>query len=202
MGCGEVIGFLEGKLFRREADRIIVMVGGVGYQIAISFQTFCSLPQTGETVSLEIYHHVKEDRNELYGFTSIREKELFEKLISVSGIGPKTGLGVLSPHPAGEVASAIDSEDVSFLTRIPGIGKKTAQRVILELKGKLAHDESETAEALSGISGFRDDALNVLINLGYKKGQAEKVVDGVLAVSEPEDFEDMMKKVFDRMGGG
>jgi len=201
VGCGGVIGFLEGKLFRKEADRIILMAGGVGYQVAISFQTFCSLPQTGEPVSLEIYHHVKEDRSELYGFASLREKELFEKLISVSGIGPKTGLGVLSPHPAGEVAAAIDSEDISFLTRIPGIGKKTAQRVILELKGKLAHDESEMTELSPGASGFRDDALNVLVNLGYKKSQAEKVVDAVLVDSDPEDFEEMMKKVFDQIGG-
>ncbi len=196
-----MIAFLEGILFRKEAARIIVLTGGVGYQVAVSFQTFCSLPQTGEPVSLEIYHHVKEDRSELYGFSSIRGKELFEKLISVSGIGPKTALGVLSPHPAGEVAAAIDSEDISFLTKIPGIGKKTAQRVILELKGKLAHDESEMAEVLAGVSAFRDDALNVLVNLGYKKSQAEKVVDAVLLVSEPEDFEDMMKKVFDRIGG-
>ena len=197
-----MIGFLEGKLLRRETGRIILLTGGVGYELAISFQTFCSLPQAGETVSLEIYHHVKEDRNELYGFLGLREKELFEKLISVSGIGPKTALGVLSPHPAGEVAAAIDNEDLSFLTKIPGIGKKTAQRVILELKGKLAHDEVEAAGEISGSSAFRDDALNVLVNLGYKKSQAEKVVDGVLAVSEPEDFEDMMKKVFDQIGSG
>ncbi|NOY22921.1 MAG: Holliday junction branch migration protein RuvA [Acidobacteria bacterium] len=197
-----MIGFLEGILFRKEVGRIIVLTGGVGYQVAISFQTYCSLPQTGEPVSLEIYHHVKEDRSELYGFSFIRGKELFEKLISVSGIGPKTALGVLSPHPAGEVAAAIDSEDISFLTRIPGIGKKTAQRVILELKGKLAHDESEIAEASAGVPGFRDDALSALVNLGYKKSQAEKVVDAVLLVSQPEDFEDMMKKVFDQIGGG
>ncbi len=195
-----MIAFLEGKLFRKDANRIIVMVGGVGYRVAISFQTFCGLPETGDSVTLEIYHHIKEDRSELYGFNSLREKELFEKLISVSGIGPKTALGVLSPHPVDEVARAIENEDVSFLTRIPGIGKKTAQRVILELKGKLAHEEPEN-KPVSGIAtAFREDALNALINLGYKKGQAEKVVDAVLAESSPEDFEEMMKRVFDRIG--
>jgi len=195
-----VIGFLEGKLFRKDADRIILLSGGVGYQVSVSFQTYCSLPSLGEGVSLEIYHHIKEDRSELYGFVSIREKELFERLISISGIGPKTALGVLSPHPAADVAAAIDNEDISFLTRIPGIGKKTAQRVVLELKGKLARDESEKTAESRGTSAFREDALNALMNLGYKKTQAEKVVDAVLSVSEPEDFEDMMKKVFDRIG--
>lgn len=195
-----MIGFLEGRLFRKEPDHIILMTGGVGYHVAVSFQTYCELPDVNADVALEIYHHVKEDRSELYGFASVREKALFEKLITISGIGPRTALGILSPHPASQVEAGIESEDVTFLTKIPGIGKKTAQRVILELKGKLALPSSDDTSPVEDGSMLREDALNVLVNLGYKRLQAEKTVDTVLKEHNPDDFEDLLKLVFESLG--
>jgi len=202
VGCGAVIGYLEGTLFRKQPDRVLVLTGGVGYQVSVSFQTFCGLPDAGQAVKLEIHHHVKEDRSELYGFLDMREKALFEKLIGVSGIGPKSALGILSPHPAAEVAAAIEAENISFLTKIPGIGKKTAQRVVLELKGKLdGAVASETVPVPVASLAVRDDALGVLVNLGYKQTQVEKVLDSILGEQPTDDFEDLLKRAFERLSG-
>ena len=196
-----MIGYLAGTLFRKAADRVIIDCGGVGYQVHISFQTFCELPETGEAVALEIYHHVKEDRSDLFGFRSVREKTLFEQLIGVSGIGPKTGLAMLSPQPAVELEAAIEGENVDFITRIPGIGKKTAQRVVLELKGKLKLDAEDVAVtgAAGAVHAMRMDALGALVNLGYKAQQVEKVLDAVLKEHEPTDFEELLKHAFERL---
>ncbi len=193
-----MIGHLRGSLFRKTPESLIISCNGVGYQVNVSFQTFCEMPEVGDDVSLEIYHHVKEDRSELYGFTTIREKEMFVQLIGVSGIGPRTGLAILSPHPVSEVEAAIEGENVTFLTKIPGIGKKTAQRVILELKGKLrSEEEGDVPGAVP--HAMREDALGVLVNLGYKSSQAEKVLDGVLREHTPEDFEGLLKLAFDKI---
>ena len=198
-----MIGYLEGTLQRKAPEAIIINCGGVGYQVHVSFQTFCELPEVGQPVALEIYHHVKEDRSDLFGFLNLREKTLFEQLIGVSGIGPKTGLAMLSPQPAVELEAAIEGENVDFITRIPGIGKKTAQRVVLELKGKLKLDAEDAAAtgAAGTVHAMRMDAVGALVNLGYKAQQVEKVLDAVLKEHEPADFEELLKHAFERLSG-
>ena len=198
-----MIGHLAGDLLRKTPDSVILSCGGVGYLVHISFQTFCELPEAGSSIALEIYHHVKEDRSDLFGFLNVREKALFEQLIGVSGIGPKTGLAMLSPQPATELEMAIENENVEFITKIPGIGKKTAQRVVLELKGKLKLEPADVEAA--GVAGtkhaMRQDAVGALVNLGYKAQQVEKVLDAVLKEHEPTDFEELLKHAFDRLSG-
>ncbi len=170
-----MIGWLTGTV--RELDptgSVLLETHGVGYDVAVSMQSLCSLKQ-GETASLYIHTHVREDQLTLFGFLSIRERELFRKLNTVSGIGARTALNLMSGMPAAELLQAIDNADDIAIARTPGIGKKTAQRLILELKGKLATEESGRAALPDEISDIR----SALLNLGYKPAQIDKVLKDI-----------------------
>jgi holliday junction DNA helicase RuvA len=170
-----MIAHLRGKLLVKHPNQAIVETGGVGYDIAISVPTFSDLPAQGSEVALHIHTHVREDQISLYGFMRPSEKTLFEKLLTVSGIGPKLAITILSGMAADEMTGAIRGNDVVKLTKIPGIGKKTAERMVLELRDKLPKPETETA-APTTISPVEEDVLSALMNLGYQRPVAEKAL--------------------------
>lgn len=171
-----MIAHLRGKLLVKHPNQAIVETAGVGYDVTISVPTFSDLPGAGSEVALHIHTHVREDVIALYGFLRISEKALFEKLISVSGIGPKLAITTLSGMPADEMVAAIRSNDVARLTRIPGIGKKTAERMVLELRDKLPEAGPSAAPAVTAMGAVEEDVLSALINLGYQRQAAEKAL--------------------------
>jgi Holliday junction DNA helicase RuvA len=174
-----MIAHLRGKLLAKHPNQAIVEAGGVGYDVTISVPTFSDLPQVGSEVALHIHTHVREDIIALYGFLRSAEKKLFEKLITVSGIGPKLAITILSGMAADEMVNAIRGNDIARLTRIPGIGKKTAERMVLELRDKLAVEKiGETAVAPT-LSPVEEDVLSALVNLGYQRAAAEKALTSV-----------------------
>jgi Holliday junction DNA helicase RuvA len=168
-----MIAHLRGTLLAKHPNQAIVETGGVGYDVTITVPTFSDLPNAGSEVSLFIHTHVREDQLALYGFLRPAEKQLFEKLITVSGIGPKLAVTILSGMPADEMTGAIRGNDVARLTRIPGIGKKTAERMVLELRDKLpvAGPEPVPVPAMSAVE---EDVLSALVNLGYQRAAAER----------------------------
>jgi holliday junction DNA helicase RuvA len=172
---GSMIAHLRGKLLAKHPNQAIVETGGVGYDVTISVPTFSDLPGVGSEVALHIHTHVREDVIALYGFLRVREKQLFEKLITVSGIGPKLAITILSGMAADEMVAAIRGNDLARLTRIPGIGKKTAERMVLELRDKLPTGMGE-AQVVSKLSAVEEDVLSALANLGYQRTAAEKAV--------------------------
>jgi len=174
-----MIAHLRGKLIARHPNQAIVETGGVGYDITISVPTFSDLPPTGSEVALYIHTHVREDQLALYGFLRSEEKQLFEKLLTVSGIGPKLAITILSGMPADEMVNAIRGNDVARLTKIPGIGKKTAERMTLELRDKLPPAGEQAAAAVALLSPVQDDVLSALVNLGYQRPAAEKVLSSI-----------------------
>jgi len=175
-----MIARLAGKISSKKPGQIILDVGGVGYLITIPLYTFYKLGDDGSSTTLEIHTHVREDALALYGFCTPLEKELFEHLISVSGIGPKIGITILSGMEAEELIQAIEEANADMLTSIPGLGTKTASRVILELKDKVhrlraAVPASQRARAFPQ-QAVVEDALSALLNLGYKKNDAERAI--------------------------
>ena len=189
-----MIAYLQGKLAFVSPTDVIIDCNGVGYRVNISLFTYGSLPKQ-ENIKLHIYYHVKEDGHTLYGFTTEEEKMLFSHLISVSGIGPSTGRMILSYANPNELRSAIVNEDVALIKSIKGIGPKSAQRLILELKDKLVKDG--VSPDLSGTNNNteRNEALSALLMLGFPKPGAEKAIDGVIKSSdEPLSVEDLVKK--------
>jgi holliday junction DNA helicase RuvA len=172
-----MIAHLRGKLLVKHPNQAVVDVGGVGYDVAISVPTFSDLPAVGSEVSLHVHTHVREDQIALYGFLRAPEKQLFEKLIGVSGIGPKLAITILSGMATDEMVAAIRGSDVARLTRIPGIGRKTAERMVLELRDKLAAPVVGGEPAVPALSGIEEDVLSALMNLGYQRAAAEKVLE-------------------------
>src|ERR1700719_1261816 len=168
-----MIAHLRGKLLAKHPNQAIVETGGVGYDVTISVPTFSGLPGVGGEVSLHIHTHVREDLIALYGFLRPSEKLLFEKLITVSGIGPKLAITILSGMAADEMVGAIRGGNVSLLTRIPGIGKKMAERMVLELRDKLPAGGTEPVAAGPATSAVEEDVLSALVNLGYPRPLAE-----------------------------
>ena len=171
-----MIAHLRGKLLTKRPNQAIVEIGGVGYDVAISVPTFSDLPNVGSEIALHIHTHVREDLIALYGFLRSAEKQLFEKLITVSGIGPKLAITILSGMPADEMVGAIRGNDVARLTRIPGIGKKTAERMVLELRDKLPCEGISAAAPVPTISPVEEDVLSALVNLGYQRAAAERAL--------------------------
>jgi Holliday junction DNA helicase RuvA len=175
-----MIALLTGKIAQKSPEFIILDVNGVGYRVQIPFSTYYELPEEGGTVSLNIYTHVKEDAISLYGFRTVAEKNFFQLLISVSGIGPKVGKDILSNCQVPDLSSAIQRSDISRLCAIPGIGRKTAERLVLELKEKVqkldssAPSQEEGRSTLS--SGILDDVASALVNLGYKEAVVKKAL--------------------------
>jgi holliday junction DNA helicase RuvA len=173
-----MIAFLRGRLIAKTPNRAIVECGGVGYDATISVATFTSLPVEGAEARLHIYTHVREDQIALFGFAEPNEKRMFEKLLTISGIGPKLAITVLSGIDTDRLVTAIRASDHASLTRIPGVGKKTAERVVLELKDKL-EDMAVAPAAGAGpsLGPVADDVLSAMVNLGYARPVAQKAIE-------------------------
>ena len=174
-----MIAYLRGRLIARHPNQAVVETGGVGYDVMISVPTFLDLPPLGGDVALHIHTHVREDQLALYGFVKAEEKQLFEKLITVSGIGPKLAITILSGMAAHELGNAIRGNDVARLTKIPGIGRKTAERLVLELRDKLQVLGPEAPPSIGALSSVQEDVLSALVNLGYQRTVAEKAIASV-----------------------
>ena len=174
-----MIAHLRGKLIEKHPNQAVVETAGVGYDVTISIPTFSELTSVGSEVALHIHTHVREDQLALYGFGRPEEKQLFEKLITVSGIGPKLGITILSGMPADDMVSAIRRNDIARLTRIPGIGKKTAERMVLELRDKLRPQGADQVREVPSLSATQEDVLSALVNLGYQRAAAEKALSSV-----------------------
>ena len=174
-----MIAHLTGKLSSKAPDHCVIDVNGVGYRVTLSLSTFSALPGIGEPVSLTIHTHVREDQLTLYGFGTAEERSLFTRLISISGVGPKTALALLAGLSAAHLIETIGSEDMARLATIPGVGKKTAERIVVELKDKLARNMLAFSPSLSSSSsagGMYEDALSALTNLGYHRSVAENAL--------------------------
>lgn len=174
-----MIAQIRGTVIEKHPTRVMVDVGGIGYEIWISLSSHDKIGRIGETVTLQTYMHVREDIMQLYGFATFEEKELFLLLISVSGVGPKSALGILSSLTAADLRHAIATENVDFLTAAPGVGKKTAQRIVVDLKEKVSKMvgivDVETITP-SSVAGLTDEALIALTSLGFAKAVADKAV--------------------------
>jgi len=175
-----MIAWLRGSVQRKTADSVIIDVSGVGYLVNIPVSTLGEVPEPGDQISLHIHTHLREDSLSLFGFATELEKELFQLLLGISGIGPKLALSVLSGLAAPDLLAAIGSSDDATLCAIPGIGKKTAARLCLELKDKVRQlapeAQLQTEAGASVLSGHLDDAVSALVNLGYKRPIAEDAV--------------------------
>ena len=189
-----MIAHLRGKLLAKHPNQAVVETGGVGYDVTISVPTFSDLPAVGAEVALHIHTHVREDLIALYGFLRPSEKLLFEKLITVSGIGPKLAITVLSGMAAADIVGAIRGNDVARLTRIPGIGKKTAERMVLELRDKMPEAGTPSAPAVAGMSAIEEDVLSALVNLGYQRAAAEKALAAVVKNGKSGSFDAMFRE--------
>ena len=186
-----MIAHLRGKLLTKHPGQAIVETAGVGYEVTISVPTFSELPAVGSEVALHTYTHVREDIIALYGFMRPAEKRLFEKLLTVSGIGPKLAITILSGMAADEMAGAIRGNDVARLTRIPGIGKKTAERMVLELRDKLPAEGPEPSGRV--MTAAEEDVLSALVNLGYQRPAAEKAVSALSKNGKTGSFDGMFR---------
>ena len=189
-----MIGHLRGTLLEKRPNEVVIEAGGVGYEIQIPISTFTALPEEGKNVALRIHTHVREDALALFGFFTIQERAVFERLISVSGIGPKLAITVLSGLATADLVAAIRTGDVAKLVRIPGVGKKTAERIVLELKDKLPGDEvisqgAPVTDAVSGWNSVDRDVLSALQNLGCSRAAAEEAVRKTKEKGAPDEFE-------------
>jgi Holliday junction DNA helicase RuvA len=189
-----MIAHLRGTLLFKHPNQVVVETSGVGYEVNISVPTFSELPPNGSEVALHIYTHVREDLIALYGFLRLTEKQLFEKLITVSGIGPKLAITILSGMAANEMAGAIRGNDLARLTKIPGIGKKTAERMVLELRDKLPETSGTAASAVPAISAMEEDVLSALVNLGYQRAAAEKALASAVKSGKSGSFDAMFRE--------
>jgi holliday junction DNA helicase RuvA len=192
-----MIAHLSGKLLSKQPNQVIVDVNGVGYEVHVPLSTFYELGEVGSPVQLRIYTHVREDTIALFGFKSAKEKLMFEQVTSISGIGPKLGITILSGMPADELVVAIRQSNLARLTSIPGIGKKTAERLVVELRDKLTKVGAVSAgeqAATATVSQPQDDVISALVNLGYAKPSAEKAVQTVVSTSKIElVFEELLR---------
>ena len=201
-----MIAFLRGRLGEKQPNRIIVDVGGVGYDVAVPLSTYYTLGNPGTDVALRVHTHVREDTLALYGFSTALELQIFERLIGISGIGPKLALAVLSGIDVADLVRAVQAGDVGRLTAIPGIGKKTAERIGLELKDKLPTglvDEAAAGTEAGAPGGeLRQDLLSALLNLGYHRPLAEKAVEAALARVESPAFETVLRQALRELARG
>jgi Holliday junction DNA helicase RuvA len=195
-----VIAHLRGSILEKHPNRIVLDVNGVGYDVFVPLSTFYGLGDLGAAVALRIHTHVREDALVLYGFATLLEQELFERLISVSGIGPKVGLAVLSGIEPHDLIAAIERGDLARLTAIPGVGKKTSERIVLELKDRLPRGQVVAAiggTAVAAPPAVRDDVVSALVNLGYHRPLAEKAAEAAVKSVGPSSdasFERVLKQ--------
>ena len=195
-----MIAFLRGTLLEKQPNSVIVDVGGVGYEVTIPVSTFTALPDAGREVSLRVHTHVREDAILLFGFTAAAEKQLFERLIAVTGIGPKLAVTVLSGLAVNDLAVAIRAGQTERLVRIPGVGKKTAERIVLELRDKLDGIGLPPGAAVqppkpSVLTAVEQDVISALMNLGCQRAAAETAIrKAVSAGVSSEDFEPLFRR--------
>jgi len=192
-----VIAHLRGRILDKHPNRLVVDVNGVGYDVLVPLSTFYGLGDSGSEVALRIHTHVREEALLLYGFATQLEQDLFERLISISGIGPKVALSVLSGIEPNELMRAIERGDVARLTSIPGVGKKTSERIVLELKDRLPRVVPAAAAgdgAAGAASPVREDVLSALMNLGYHRPLAEKAVATAIKAIPDGGFEPTLKQ--------
>jgi holliday junction DNA helicase RuvA len=192
-----MIAFLRGRVADKQPNRIIIDVQGVGYDVHVPLSTYYEVGDEGADVSLRVYTHVREDALQLYGFLTDLERQMFERLISISGIGPKLAIAVLSGMEPRDLVAAVQRADVARLTGIPGVGKKTAERIVLELKDRLTQiaipAAIDAADSAGGPDRLRSDLLSALQNLGYHRPQAEKAVDTILQGTSEPTFEGALR---------
>jgi Holliday junction DNA helicase RuvA len=188
-----MIAHLRGRLIQKQPGQAIVEAGGVGYDVVISVPTFTALPAEGAEVSLHVHTHVREDALALFGFLTREEKRLFERLITVSGVGPKLAVTILSGLNPERTVAAIRAQDHATLTRIPGVGKKLAERLVVELKDKL--EDMAAAPVPASIGPAADDVLSALVNLGYQRPAAQKAIETAVAKNKAagEDFDELFR---------
>ena len=182
-----MIAHLRGRLISKHPNQAVVEAAGVGYDVTITVPTFSELPAPGSEVELHIHTHVREDAIALFGFLRVEEKQLFEKLITVSGIGPKLAITILSGMATADMVGAIRANDHAQLTRIPGIGKKTAERMCVELRDKL--DAFGAPRPVVTVSAIEEDVISALTNLGYQRTLAEKAVERAAATAGRDNFD-------------
>ena len=190
-----MIAVLRGHLLEKHPSRLIVDVHGVGYDVQVPVSTFYQAGETGHAVTLRIHTHVREDQIALFGFATALEHDLFERLIAVNGIGPKLALSVLSGIESADFIRAVEQGDVTRLTRIPGVGRKTAERMTLELRDRLPKVDAAAPAAAAVAEGPRGDVVSALVNLGYPPAAVDKAVDAVIK-DAPADvsFEDLLRR--------
>jgi len=205
-----MIAYLSGKLLSKQANTVIIDVGGIGYEVTIPLSTFYDLEETDSAVSLRIYTHVREDTLQLFGFKTARERELFLQLITVSGIGPKLGITLLSGMSADDLIGAIRTNNLARLNSVPGIGKKTAERLVIELRDKiiklsspeLEEDFASKQEAEPASDAVYNDALSALVNLGYQKAVAEKALKSAVQEGTANTVQALLRKSLQLLAKG
>jgi Holliday junction DNA helicase RuvA len=181
-----LISYIKGTLAEKSPARIVIETNGVGYEVLIPLSSYDALPRVGEEVTVQTHHHVREDTQQLYGFATDKERQLFRMLISVSGIGPRLALGILSGANVDGFCEAVVGEEVDLLTAIPGIGKKTAQRLIVELKGRIEEEEVLVAvgKGLAAADSGTREAIEALMALGFTRSVSKKAVEKAAGGSE------------------
>jgi Holliday junction DNA helicase RuvA len=189
-----VIAFLSGTLLHKDVQRLVVKVGGVGYEVHVPLSTLYVVGEAGAAIDVHVHTHVREDALQLFGFATTAELTLFERLIGISGVGPKLALAVLSGIDPGDLVRAIRQGDLARLTAIPGIGKKTAERIVIELRDRLP-SALVPDTAAGAIDDIRVDVLSALNNLGYQRPAAEKALDRVLGRTADRAFEPVLREV-------
>ena len=197
-----MIAQVRGRLVRKEPQEAVVDVGGVGYRVAIPLSTFYRIGEVGDEVSLLTHTHVREDTLALFGFLTSVEQALFERLIAVSGVGPRLALSILSGIEAPDLVAALRTSDVARLTRIPGVGKKTAERLVLELKDKVQNLSGAEEPAPAGpAAATKEDLASALVHLGYSRPEAERGVDRALKEGGEGRFEDLLRRTLRALSG-
>jgi holliday junction DNA helicase RuvA len=195
-----MIGHLTGRLATKAPDQILLDVAGVGYLVHIPLSTFYELPEVEKPASLWIHTHVREDALSLFGFLTERERSLFLLLLGVAGIGPKVALTVLSGIPPSELVAALRKQDVRRLVAVPGVGKKTAERMVLELSEKVAAFAEEAPTETAAVAA--EDVISALVNLGYRRADAERAVDAIARAGAPDEFGEFLKLALKKLTGG
>jgi len=191
-----MIAFLRGRILDKQPNLLIVDVQGVGYLVHVPLSTFYEAGEVGAEAALRIHTHVREEALQLYGFFTVLEQQLFERLINISGIGPKLAISVLSGIEPRDLIAALQRGDLARLTGIPGVGRKTAERMVLELKDRLAQivvPQGEEPQPVPTGERLRDDLLSALQNLGYHRPLAEKAIDATLSSTDAPSFEHALK---------
>ena len=197
-----MIAHLSGTLLEKHVQRIVVDVGGVGYDVQVPLSTFYAVGDPGAKVALRVHTHVREDAIQLFGFLTPLELTLFERLIGVNGIGPKLALAILSGIEPADLVRAIRHNDLVRLTKIPGVGRKTAERLVVELKDRLPQAAIDAAPDLPGdADNVRADVLSALGNLGYQRATVEKILEKAMQSEGPHEFEALLRDVLKRLAG-